>query len=66
MMCCVITARRWARLAGRGEVLEVLVLGADELGPRGWDSSCAKSQQPLMVRAFGRQVRRGLALEGHG
>lgn len=57
--------RRWARLAGRGEGLEALVVGADELGPGGWYSSCARSQQPLMVRAFGRQVRRGLTLEGH-
>lgn len=41
-------------------------MGADELRPRGWDSSRAKSQHPLVVRILGRQCRRGLALEGHG
>lgn len=41
-------------------------MGVDELVPRGWDSSCDKSQQPLIVRALGRRVRRGLALEAHG
>lgn len=60
------------RGAGRGlpgeEGLRALVVGeADERGARGAGTRAGlRVKQPLVVRALGRQVRRGLALEGHG